>query len=180
MTRRILISIIMLLAVIPASGAFAAPDDTQTLAPGDTYEFTASLPAGLNPNYFPWAEQAEPVFPIGQCSKNPNYYCDTFLFNFTNPMTQEQIDSGLTFIRRTATVQVGDYPFPGADFDLRAFDSDPEGTKGMMIGESGNAPGEAELIALSLRSTPEKGEHWVLVEVAYWAGIGGYSGSVRF
>lgn len=47
-----------------------------------------------------------------------------------------------------------------------------------MLGESGS--GMPEQVQLALRSTPEKGEHWVFIEVAYWSGIGGYSASVRF
>lgn len=180
MTRRILLSVALLLALIPGSGAFAAPDETVTLAPGESHSFSASLPVGTNINYFPWAEPAEPVLPIGQCSKNPHYYCDTLLVNFTNPMTQEQIDAGLTFITDRANVHIGDYGTPAADFDMRAFQSDAEGTKGTMIGESGNNPGEDEQMTFTLRSTPELGDHWVLIEVAYWAGIGGYSGTVTF
>lgn len=180
MSRRMLISVVLLLALIPASGVLAEPDETLTMEVGDTHEFSASLPAGTNINYFPWVEPAEPVLPIASCSKNPHYYCDTLLIKFVNPMTAEEIEAGLTFKRRTALVQVGEYPFPAADFDLRAFESDETGAKGTMIGESGNAPGEAETMSLALRSTPEQGEHWVLIEVGYWAGIGGYSGTVRF
>lgn len=180
MSRRILVSMVLLLALIPGSAALAEPDETVTMEVGDTHEFSASLPAGFNINYFPWAPPLEPVMPIATCSKNPHYYCDTLLVKFNNPMTAEEIESGLTFKREIARVEVGDYPFPAADFDMRAFESDEAGTQGSMIGESGNAAGEAEFMALSLRSTPEQGEHWVLIEVAYWAGIGGYSGTIRF
>jgi hypothetical protein len=177
--RRLLVALALLTALVPAAGALAETDHTTTLVPGDSFEWNESAPAGLNINYFPWVPPAEPVMPIASCSKNPHYYCDTVLVNFTNPMTAEEIASGMTFKRETAQIVVGEFVEENvSDFDLRAFESDAEGTKGIMLGESGS--GMPETITLSLRSTPEKGEHWVLIEVAYWSGIGGYTGTVTF
>lgn len=181
MSRRLLGAIALLLAMLPAVGASAAPDDTKTLAPGESFTFNASVPAGTNINYFPWVPQAEPILPVGQCSKNMHYYCDTYLVKFTNPMTADEIASGLEFKKKNATVSVSDFTAaPVADYDLRAFASDEAAKKGAMLGESGNAAGEDEQMTLSLRSTPTVGDHWVLIEVGYWSGVGDFNGLVKF
>ena len=177
--KRLLLILTILAALVPSSGALAATDHTVTLAPGESFEWNESAPAGLNINYFPWVPQADPVLPLASCSKNPHYYCDTVLVNFSNPMTEAEIASGLTFKRETAVITVGEFLDENvSDFDMRAFESDAEGAKGTMVGESGS--GMPETITLTLRSTPEKGEHWVLIEVAYWSGVGGYSGTITF
>jgi hypothetical protein len=179
MTKRLLLLMAVLMALLPAAGAVAETDHTTTLLPGDSFEWSESSQFGTNINYFPWVPQADPVIPLASCSKNPHYYCDTVLVNFSNPLTEDELAAGVTTKTRKAVVTVGDFVEEHvSDFDLRVFASDAEGAKGVMLGESGS--GMPEQVQLNLRSTADKGEHWALVEVAYWSGIGGYTGTIKF
>jgi hypothetical protein len=163
------------LALLPALGAFAAPDDTATLQPGESYTWEA-VTAGTNVNYFGIAAPAEPVAPIGQCSKNPNSYCDSYLIELSNPLTQADIDAGKTFLRRTVTVTIN---FSASDMDLQVWNSDAEGTRGTQLGQSAGSD-FTESVAASIRTTEEAPSQWILVDVIHFAHAGPYDGAVQF
>ena len=82
-----------------------------------------------------------------RCSKDPNYYCDTVLVKYSNPVPKDDADGKL---RRSSTITIDN---TGAD------------------------PGAPETFTTSITTTWEQPEKYVLYEIGYFAGVGGYDGS---
>ena len=185
MRPRTFVTALLCAVLLPTAGLLAAPDHNVELTPGQEFTWDGTMTAGVNPNFHPWAPDASAVFPVEDCSKNPHWYCDTLLVKFSNPLTQAEIDALIAAgqpvrKRKTATVNIGNYTTPASDYDLRVFASDANGTKGAMIAETGELNGSPETASLTITTTPEAPDQWVLVHVGYWAAAGTYDGSVKF
>lgn len=169
-----LAAVVMALALLPAMGAFAAPDDTTTIAKGESWEFGAVAMAGTNIN---WHSQYAPHAPVGTCTKDPTTTCDTFLVELSNPVDPAVLEANPdAFNRRNVTVTLGNYV---GDPDLAVYASDAEGNRGMLLGSSGNATFD-ESVSANIRTTGDEPSKWILVDVIYWAHAGPYDGLVQF
>lgn len=179
MTRRMrLTTLILALAILPATAALGEADHAVELVPGEggfTWDGTETV--GVNPNFHPWAPQASDVFPVGECSKDPNYYCDTILVKYVNPVPEDDADGRLT---QRSTITIDNYTFPGSDFDLRIWQSNADGERLTMLGETGENPGDPETFTTTITTTTEIAERYVLYEVGYFAAAGGYDGEITF
>ena len=169
-----LAAVVMALALLPAMGAFAAPDDTATLTPGESYEFGAVALAGTNVN---WHDLGLPTSPAGTCTKDPTTTCDTFLIELSNPVDPAVLEADpAAFNRRTVSVTLGNFV---GDLDLAVYASDAEGTRGTELGTSGNSSFD-ETVSSTIRTTGEEPSKWIVVDVIYWAHAGPYDGVVQF
>lgn len=123
----------------------------------------------------------------GTCTHNVESYCETVFIEFSNPLTQAEIDAGKTKHTKTATITINNFgpvPDPATDFDLVVFESDAEGTKGEEIGRSAVfGPDQAgdESVSIPLTTTISQPSVFVLLDVVYFVVLGtGYSGSATF
>lgn len=106
------------------------------------------------------------------CGKSPDIYCDIILLHVdlsADPDFWADKGGGVQ-------VRLKDYmPFQTSDFDLQIFESDASGTKGRLVGSSGNFPGLEEA------TTVAKADGYYLVQVVYFAVTeSSYTGEVRF
>lgn len=179
-TIALLVALATMLSATSAS-AHLPPDKTISLVAGTTQTWDGTEAVGFNVNYFGLAG-GDAVIPPGTCSHAVLTRCETVLFEFSNPLTQAEIDAGKTSKTKTTTVSIGEYaPFVACDFDLRAFSSDAAGTPIEQIGQSGENPGEPETISLSIRTTIDQPTQYVLVHVVYFAvPNSSYKGTVTF
>ena len=169
-----LAAVVMALALLPAMGALAAPDDTATVAKGESWEFGAVTMAGTNVN---WHEEYAPHAPTGTCSKDPTTTCDTFLVELSNPVDPAVLaENPDAYNRRSVTVTLGNFV---GDLDLAVYSADAEGNRGTLLGSSGNATFD-ESVASTIRTTGEQPSQWIIVDVIYWAHAGPYDGVVQF
>ena len=165
---------VMALALLPAMGVLAEPDDTATVAKGESWEFGAVAMAGTNIN---WHEQYAPHAPVGTCNKNPETTCDTFLVELSNPVDPAKLEADPNaFNRRNVTVTLGNYV---GDPDLAVYAADAEGNRGTLLGSSGN-PTFEESVSATIRTTGEEPSKYIIVDVIYWAHAGPYDGLVQF
>jgi hypothetical protein len=170
-----LAAVVMALAVLPAMGAFAAPDDTATLSPGESYEFGAVAMAGLNANYFGLV--GEPGGPQGTCNKDATTTCDTFLVELSNPVDEAVLEANpAAFNRRTVSVKLDNFV---GDLDLIVWSADEEGNRLTELGRSGEATFE-ENVSSVIRTTGDQPSQWIVVDVIYFAHAGPYDGIVQF
>lgn len=164
-------------------GTFLPPiaDQTGKVEVGAPFTWTGTATTGLNvANYWPPTGE-------GTCTHNVESYCETVFIEFSNPLTQAEIDAGKTKHTKMATITINNFgpvPDPATDFDLVVFESDAAGTKGEEIGSSANyGPDQAgdESVSISLTTTISQPSVFVLVDVVYFAVLGtGYSGSASF
>jgi hypothetical protein len=165
---------VMALALLPAMGALAAPDDTATLAPGESFEFGAVTLAGTNVN---WHGLGVPTGPQGTCNKDPNTTCDTFLIELSNPVDEAVLEANpAAFNRRNVTVTLDNFI---GDLDLAVFESDAEGNRGALLGVSGNFTFD-ESVSTIIRTTGDEPSKFIIVDVIYFAHVGPYDGLVQF
>lgn len=185
--KRILLATTAALVLLPGTAHAETPDFTAKVDAGTTYNWDGSTAIGLNVNYWGMFVDVHPVAP-GTCSDERDSYCDTILFEFSNPLTQEEIDAGKTSKKKNATVTITNYapvPDPGTDFDLILFSSDAQGTKGDELGQSavwGYDDGDGtETVTTSVTTTITQPSKFVLAEVVYFiVGNSSYDGSARF
>lgn len=188
--KRIALAVTAALVLVP-TGAQAAPDKTAKVEVGTPYTWDGEVANGLNINY--WGllgsnPNVTGVFPRSTCNDDVRSKCETILLEFSNPLTQEEIDAGKTFKTKTATVTITNYgpvPHPGTDFDLIAFESDTEGTRGVELARDGSFddPEEpaTEIVTFPVRTTINQPSVFVLVEVVYFAVVNsGYDGTAQF
>lgn len=165
---------VMALALLPAMGAFAEPDETATISKGETYEFGAHALAGTNVN---WHEQYVPTSESGTCNKDPRTTCDTFLLELSNPVDEAVLaENPDAKNRRGVTVTLGNYV---GDVDLAVFTVDAEGNRDQLIGSSGNATFD-ETVSGTIITTGDEPSKWIIVDVIYWVHAGPYDGVVQF
>ena len=182
MTRTLRLTVLALcIALVPAFGATAA-DQTGSVAPGETYTWTGAAAVGANQNYF--ATVPEEVLASGQCTKDPQYYCETILVRFDNPLSDADIAAGKTFLRRNANLTVTEYtvPDPLTDYDVIVRTSDAEGTRGAEVAQaaSGRTTGQ-ESTSWQVRTTPAQPSQYYLLDVVYFLSAGSsYKGTVSF
>lgn len=165
-------AVVMALALVPAMGAMAEPDDTATLSPGESYEFGAHALVGTNLGYFGLV----PTGPPGTCNKDPNTTCDTFLIELSNPLTEEEIAADPNAFRRKPVTVTVEFM---SDIDLIVWDSDADGTRGTQLGQSASAD-FIETVTSTVRTTADEPSKWILVDVVYFAHAGPYDGVVQF
>ena len=185
--KRILSAMVASLVLIPGTAYAETPDMTFKVDAGATHNWDGTTATGLNLNYWGMFDGAHPVA-SGTCSDERDSYCDTILFEFSNPLTQEEIDAGKTSKKKNATVTITNYgpvADPGTDFDLILFSSDAEGTKGDELGQSavwGYDDGDGtETVTTSITTTIAQPSKFVLAEVVYFiVGNSSYDGSARF
>lgn len=126
----------------------------------------------------------------GTCSKDPNTYCEQVLIEYSNPLTPEEIEAGLTEKRQRSTVKVdwasgvtaeGVDPAIAMDFDLLVYQSDSTGALVSEIGRSAAGPTSSEQVDLSVTTTAVQPSVFVVVRVIYFAAPAtSYRGSVTF
>ncbi len=173
MTRRLsaIAALALALTLVSASGASAA-DKTGTVVVGTTTAWQGTQKTGTNPYYFrqagPQPSELGP-FGLGRCSAQPYESCETVLLEFSNPLTEGEIEAGVKEKLRPARISIGSYaPVAQCDFDLVIYRSDAEGTKGAQITSSGNNPGQAENVNFDVLTTPTEPSMYVLAHVVYF------------
>ena len=178
MTRRILIAITALVALVPASAASAAVDRTVEVAAGKSETWAGTKMPGTNLNYFNVTTTGDTVLKTGTCTKDPQTYCDLTLVALSNPVPADDADGKL---RRTATFTISDYAGPAADVDMELYASDETGARGDSLGGSTEFTTETEQASVAVTTTLEEPTKYVLVQVIYFVQPGtGYTGDVKF
>ena len=183
--KRSVLALAALLVLIPSTAKAETPDITQKVDAGTTYTWTGSTAVGLNVLY--WGDPATGGNATSACGDSQTDYCDTVLLEFSNPLTQAEIDAGKTSKKKNATITINNFgpvPDPLTDFDLIAFESDATGTRGTEIARSGDfGPNQAgdESLATQLTTTLTQPSKFVLVEIIYFAvANSSYAGSAKF
>jgi len=188
--RRIALAAAAMLVLLPTGAQAAeAPDKSGKVEVGTPFTWDGEVANGLNLNY--WGllgNAAAPVFPRSTCNDDVQSKCEVILLEFSNPLTQEEIDAGKTFKTKTATVTITNYgpvPHPGSDFDLIAFESDASGTRGTEVARDGSLddPEEpaTEILTFPIRTTINEPSKYILVEVVYFlVAQSGYDGRGTF
>ena len=184
--KRILLAAVATLVLIPGTAQAETPDVTAKVDAGQTYTWTGSTATGLNVNYHGQFDGVHPAA-SGTCSDDRDTYCDTILLEFSNPLTQAEIDAGKTSKKKNATITIKDFapvPDPVTDFDLILFASDASGTKGEELGQSaawGYDDGDSESVTTQVTTTLAQPSKFVLVEVVYFiVASSGYNGTAAF
>lgn len=170
------------LAVGLAAGTFAAApsqdgqrvdaDHVVELAIGETTTVNGGTPQGINVGYNEG---------LTGCSKDPQSYCEYVLVKLTNEYDEDKAKKGreratANFVLTTATNQISDY-------DVFWYESDESGALGAQIASSTAFPYGAdstEQAALSVTTTEEVADVWVLVEVVYFSAIEAYNLDIDF
>ena len=183
--KPIVLAIVSALVLSPATAQAEAPDRTHKVDMGTTFTWEGNTALGLNLLYF-----GDPVTggnATYECGDDTDNYCDTVLFEFSNPLTQADIDAGKTFKSRTATITVGNFgpvPDPVTDFDLRLYQSDAQGTQGEFLGQSANfGPDQDgdESYSTPIRTTVAEPSKFILAEIIYFAVANSkYTGTAQF
>jgi hypothetical protein len=178
----LLITLVLSVLLLLPSGAGAAPDETATVGPDETVSFTRDA-AGVNFCYFGLPIVGTTTCPglnPGTCTKSPQQYCDAILVEFTNPVPDTDADGKL---KRSASLALatGEY----SDYDVIAYASTPDGTKGAEVGRSTASPPPLgstsdESISLSITTTTAAPSSFVLIEVIHWAPVDAYTLTADF
>ncbi len=182
--KRIVLAAAALLVLLPTS-AQAAPDFTGKVEVGKPYTWDGTVATGANWNYWGQVPALAPVFPVGTCTRTAQTFCDQVLVEFSNPLTQAEIDAGKTFKTKTATLRISNYgpvPDPATDFDVIAFASDATGAVGDELGRDGDLTDTAnETLSFPVRTTISQPSAFVLLRVVYFAVANtGYDGTATF
>jgi hypothetical protein len=187
MMKRIMLATAGFLLLLPGTAHAETPDVTQKVDAGTTYNWEGSTATGLNVNYHGQFDGVHPT-PAQTCSDDRDSYCDTILLEFSNPLTQADIDAGKTSKKKNATITITNYapvPDPGTDFDLRIFTSDAQGSVGEELGESavwGYDDGDGtESVTTQITTTLAQPSKYILAHVVYFIVVNSkYSGSAAF
>jgi hypothetical protein len=185
--KRIALALTAAIVLLPATARAEAPDRTFKVDAGATVAWDGTQTTGLNVNYWGQANGVHPV-PPGTCSNDRDSYCDTILFEFSNPLTQAEIDAGKTSKKKNATITITNYgpvPDPGTDFDLHVFSSDAQGTIGDELGQSavwGYDDGDGtESVTTQITTTLAQPSKFVVAEIVYFIVVdSSYDGSAKF
>ena len=184
--KRFALALAAMTVLVPGSvQADQAADFTGKVEAGKPYTWDGTVATGANWNYWSQVPALAPVFPVGTCTRTPQTFCDQVLVEFSNPLTQAEIDAGKTFKTKTATLRISNYapvPDPATDFDLIAFASDAAGTKGDELGRDGDLTDTAnETVSFPVRTTIAQPSAYVLLQVVYFAvAQTGYDGTATF
>lgn len=181
------------LAAVPFSGATAAPERTAKVGPGQTYSWTGAAETNANPYYFAVVGSPAPSsvgpFAAGRCSAAAYEQCDDILIEFSNPLTQAEIDKGVKSKFRSATITLTESPARVADFDFQVFQSDANGTKGgywtgaESSSQSGNfnIQTSGEELTVEVGTTAAEPSKWMLIRVVRFVSPNAtYTASVTF
>lgn len=198
MKRHAIVIAVLSVTLLPLSGASAFPLGSETADPppgidqvgkvviGTPYEWTGSTATGLNQYYWDPVGAGD-IGPLTSltCTKEPETYCDQILVEFSNPLTQAEIDSGKKFKSKGATVTLDTFTptdGPTTDFDLLVYESDATGTFGPLISSDGNLFNTTEeTVSFSIETTPTEPSKFVLVRAVYYMVFNGsYHGHARF
>jgi uncharacterized repeat protein (TIGR01451 family) len=138
------------------------PDRTGTVDPNTPFDWEGTLASGANLNYS--AQTGEP------CGKTLEDYCDVTLLNVNvAPSFWDTQGGGVQISLDNFT------PNAGSDFDLYVYKSDASGSRGVLVGSSGNIPGLPE------STTIPNASGYYLVQVVYFAVTASrYSGHAKF
>jgi hypothetical protein len=184
--KRILLATVAALVLLPATAQAETPDFTAKVDAGATHTWNGTSATGLNVNYWGMFNGVHPTAQ-GTCSDDRDSYCDTVLLEFSNPLTQADIDAGRTSRKKNATITISEFgtaPDPATDFDLLAFSSDAAGTKGDELGRDGRwgyDDGDIETVTVQITTTVAQPSKFVLFEIVYFiAPQGTYKGTAAF
>lgn len=188
-----LVGLAVALTLVPGLGATAtddAPDKTGKVEIGKPFAWDGTRKIGSNPYYFKQAgAQPDELGPFSTftCSNLPHQTCEVVLLEFSNPLTQAEIDAGKTTKTKTATITVDRFDPAQVDFDFVVYASDSTGKKGEFFtgaqagSQSANNPGQAESLQIPIDTTIDQPSVWVLLEVVYFAAPNAaYKGVARF
>jgi hypothetical protein len=183
--KKILLAAVATLVLLPATAHAETPDRTQKVDAGTTYTWEGSTALGLNLLY--WGDPVTGGNATSECGDDTDNYCETVLFEFSNPLTQAEIDAGKTFKNKNATITVNNFgpvPDPVTDFDLILFESDAQGTRGESLGQSaafGPDQSGDESFSTPIRTTVTQPSKFVLAEIIYFAVANSkYTGTAQF
>jgi hypothetical protein len=183
--KKLVLAITALLVLLPLSAHAETPDITHKVDAGTTYTWDGSSALGTNLLY--WGDPATGSNATGTCGDDRDNYCDTVLLEFSNPLTQAEINAGKTKKTKTATITINNFgpvPDPLTDFDLIIFDSDAQGTKGDSLVQSADfGPNQAgdEQVSTSIQTTITQPSKYVLVEIVYFISANSsYKGTAQF
>lgn len=186
---RLLTVAAVLLALAPVGAASAAPDRSLVVAAGETATWDGAPALGANAYYYgvtgPPAPSAVGPVSSGTCSKDIHHYCEQVLVELRNPLTQADIDKGITERYRNVVVFLSDYgpvPDPATDFDLLMFASDKNGIVGQELDGDGDATDTArETVSADIQTTATEPSVYVLIRVVYFTSVNsGYKATVSF
>lgn len=190
--RRALGLIVLASSIVaaPPASADAPPDKTGKVEIGTPFTWDGTRKVGANPYYFKQhsalPDQLGP-FSTYTCSTQPYQTCEAVLLEFSNPLTQAEIDAGMTSKIKPATVSLNTFDPAQSDFDFVAYASDAQGTKGEFFtgaagtSTSGNNPGVAESKSFDIETTIATPSVWMLLEVVYFAAPNAtFKGTARF
>jgi hypothetical protein len=185
------------LVLVPLSGARAIPLGSETdVPPGvdkqatvkatETYNWDGSVASGLNQYYWDPVGLG-PVGPLTDhtCTKQVETYCDVILFEFSNPLTPQEIAAGKKSKTKGVTITADTFSptdGPVTDFDLLAYESDPGATVGALLDSDGNLQNTTqEQLTFSIVTTPTEPSKWVVLHVVYYQVVNGtYKGHAKF
>lgn len=158
--------------------AHAALDRTATLYTGTSYQWTGD--AGLGSNVLYWDSTGTGTG-AGVCSKDIESFCETTLIEYVNPVPDTDVDGRLA---RTSKIQI-DWPLLVSDYDLNVYRSNLNGDRLERVGGSSKSILDAdehapEQFGVTVRTTRSQPAAYFLIEVVYFAAVGGYTGSVTF
>ena len=184
MKKLLLATTAALLILLPATAQAEPPDGAAVkVDAGATYTWDASPTTGLNVMYWgvPYSDGVGATYACGDTATD---YCETRLFELSNPLTEAD-----TKPRRTKNVTItinnfGPVPDPVTDYDLIVYASDAQGAMGAEIGSSTNFGHEQEgdeSVTLPIETTRAEPSKYVLVEIVYFSVVNsGFTGTVRF
>jgi hypothetical protein len=182
--KKLVLALTAVLVVLPATAHAEPPDISKKVDFGTTYTWEGSTALGLNLLYWGDPTGGNATFACGDATDN---YCDTILLEYSNPLTQVDIDTGKTKRTKSTTITVNNFgpvPDPVTDFDLIIFESDAQGTRGTEIARSGDfgpQQGGDESVGASIVTTLAEPSKFVLVEVVYFAVANSkYTGTATF
>jgi hypothetical protein len=168
------------LACALAVGSFAAAPAAQQQAADHNVELQVDESATVDggaPGGINLSNQTEQ-----SCSKGPADYCETILVKLTNPYEEENAKKGRE--RATAVFTLTTPDVLVSDYDLFLYESDEAGAKGSEIGTAGEFPlliqDSTETATVSITTTQDVQEVWVLVEVSYFAAAAPYAMDISF
>lgn len=179
-------TLVALLVLLPTTAQAEPPDGpTVKVDAGTTYTWNAVPTTGLNVLY--WGEPNTGTGATYSCGDTVTDYCETRLFELSNPLTEADIAAGKTLRTRDVTITINNFgpvADPVTDYDLIVYASDVQGTQGEQLGSSafyGYNQGGDESVPLSIETTLAEPSKYVLVEIVYFAVIdSGFTGTVRF
>lgn len=173
----------------------AAPERTATVVAGQSYTWQGATKTNANPYYFRVVGSPAPaaVGPLssGTCNGDAYHACDDILVELSNPLTQAELDKGVTTKYRSVTIQLTELtPARVADFDFQVFQSDATGTKGgywtgaeatSQAGDFQAQTGGGETLTVEVETTTAEPSKWMLIRVVrFLSPNASYKGTVAF